>query len=36
MIYEWRKGDLEWERSEPIIPNLNDFIKTKDVKDIVK
>ncbi|MCF6270328.1 MAG: NADH-quinone oxidoreductase subunit A [Melioribacteraceae bacterium] len=33
MIYEWRKGDLEWERSEPIIPRLNDFIKTKKAKD---
>ncbi len=36
MIYEWRKGDLEWERSEPIIPNLKDFTKTKEVKDIEK
>lgn len=23
MIYEWRKGDLEWDRSKPTIPNLN-------------
>ena len=36
MIYEWRKGDLEWERSEPITPNLKNFIKTKEVKDIEK
>ena len=28
MIYEWRKGDLEWDRSRPTIPNLN-LIKTK-------
>ena len=36
MIYEWRKGDLEWERSEPMIPNLKNFTKTKEVKDIEK
>ena len=36
MIYEWRKGDLEWERSKPIIPNLNNFIKTKEVQDTEK
>ena len=36
MIYEWRKGDLEWERSEPIVPNLKNFIKTKEVKDTEK
>lgn len=33
MIYEWRKGDLEWDRSDPIIPNLTNFSKTKKVQD---
>jgi len=31
MLYEWRKGDLEWERSKPLIPNLN-LIKNKSSK----
>ena len=30
MLYEWRKDDLEWDRSKPIVPNLNlDISKTK-------
>jgi NADH-quinone oxidoreductase subunit A len=36
MIYEWRKGDLEWERSKPIIPNLKNFSKPNEIKDINK
>jgi NADH-quinone oxidoreductase subunit A len=36
MLYEWRKGDLEWDRSEPIIPNLNKIIKTKENQDTEK
>ena len=36
MIYEWRKGDLEWERSAPIIPNLSNFSKTKEDQEAEK
>lgn len=36
MVYEWRKGDLEWERSSPIIPNLSNFSKTKEVQEVEK
>lgn len=32
MLYEWRKGDLEWERSKPSIPNLN-LIISKTIKE---
>jgi NADH-quinone oxidoreductase subunit A len=27
MAYEWRKGDLEWARPKPNIPNLNKILK---------
>jgi NADH-quinone oxidoreductase subunit A len=36
MVYEWRKGDLEWERSSPIIPSLSNFSKTKEVQEVEK
>ena len=32
MLYEWRKGDLEWDRSKPSIPDLN-FLITKNNKE---
>ena len=27
MAYEWRKGDLEWERPKPNVPNLAEILK---------
>ncbi|GAB4146368.1 MAG: NADH-quinone oxidoreductase subunit A [Ignavibacteriales bacterium] len=34
MAYEWRKGDLEWVRPNPNIPNLKDILsENKDSKN---
>ncbi len=27
MAYEWRKGDLEWERPRPVIPYMKELIE---------
>jgi NADH-quinone oxidoreductase subunit A len=29
MAYEWRKGDLDWDRSQPIIPELSKILTNK-------
>lgn len=33
MLYEWRKGDLEWDRRKPTIPDLNFLISKNNKED---
>ena len=35
MAYEWRKGDLEWARPQPIPPVLDDLLKKESKEQIV-
>lgn len=36
MAYEWRKGDLEWARPKPNVPNLNKILKREVNQDASK
>ncbi len=33
MAYEWRKGDLNWDRAKPNIPKLSNILKNQPVAD---
>lgn len=32
MAYEWRKGDLDWDRSKPNVPELSKILTNKKLK----
>ncbi len=33
LAYVWAKGDLEWDRPNPYIPNLSDLVKSRKVNE---
>ncbi len=34
MAYEWRKGDLNWDRTKPNIPELSKILTNKNVSNV--